>query len=119
MRGLADGLLQMSQQQRANRYEQALSGQLASSGAVAQPLIRSRGATDAGAEPEELASVVWNVGKLTQSVYSVYDAPLSGLSHISQTLGKGSLKCGAPVVRVLLLGPHDCVIPFVEWYFAK
>ncbi len=109
----------MSHLHRANRYEQALSGQLAAPGAVSQPLIRSRGAADAGPELEESISVVWNVGKLTRSISSVYEAPLSGLSHISQILGKGALKCSSPFERVLLLGPHDCVIPFVEWYFAK
>lgn len=109
----------MSKENRATRYEEALSGQLAASGAVAQPLIRSRGAANSNHEMEEPAAVIWNVGKLTQSVSSVYDAPLSGLSHISQFLGKGPLKCSSPFVRVLLLGPHDCVIPFVEWYFAK
>jgi hypothetical protein len=109
----------MSKENRAIRYEEALSGQLAASGAVAQPLIRSRGTANSNHEPEEPAAVIWNVGKLTQSVSSVYDAPLSGLSHISQFLGKGPLKYSSPFVRVLLLGPHDCVVPFVEWYFAK
>lgn len=109
----------MSREQRAGRYEQALSGQLAASGAVAQPLIRSRGGGNTGPDSEPQSTVIWNVAKLTQSVVSVYDAPLSGLSHISQVLGKGPLACGTPFVRILLLGPHDCVVPFVEWYFAK